>query len=267
MNGGPLDISVVGLLATAVLLVIPVAVSLWLRLGLVRSMLFSALRMAVQLALMAFYLGYLFRWDNAGINLAWMGVMLAVAAGTVVKRSGLKARPFILPVFASQVAGVLTILLYFNRLVLNLDAVLSARYFLVVGGMLVGNSLRGNVIGLSNFYQAIRRNEARYLAHLSLGASVAEATAPYLRQALLAALNPTIASMATMGIVWLPGMMTGQMLGGASPLTAIQYQVAIMVSIFVLGCGTVLLSILMTRRRSFDDFGRLRAEWLKPSKD
>jgi len=261
MNG-PLDITLWGMAAAALLILVPLAVSFYLKLGLTRTMLFSALRMAVQLVFMAFYLSFLFKLDNHWVNAGWMAVMLAVAAGTVVKRSGLSARLFALPVFASLVFSVSLTLLYFNAMILHLDQVLAARYFLVIGGMLLGNSLRGNVIGLSSFYQSIQRNEARYLTHISLGASLSEATVPYLRQALKASLNPTMASMATMGIVWLPGMMTGQMLGGTNPMAAIKYQVAIMFSIFMLGCSTILLSIFLTRRRSFDGYGRLKAHVL-----
>lgn len=261
MNG-PQDISFWGMAATAVLILIPVAVSLYFKLGLARTIVVSALRMAVQLVLMAFYLSYLFKWDNHWVNAGWMAVMLAVAAGTVVKRSRLSAKYFALPVFGSLVLSVTMTLVYFNAMILRLDSVLAARYFLVIGGMLLGNSLRGNIIGLSNFYQAISRNEARYLTHITLGASLSEATAPYLREALTASLNPTIASMATMGIVWLPGMMTGQMLGGANPMTAIKYQVAIMLAIFMLGSSTILLSIFFTRSRSFDGYGRLKAHVL-----
>ncbi|MCK5145433.1 ABC transporter permease [bacterium] len=257
MNG-PVDVSIAGLFAAVVLLVIPLALSLYLKLGLTKSILISTGRMGIQLTLMAFYLTYLFELDNHLVNISWMLVMLSVAAGTVIKRSGLNYKLFALPLFISLVCTVIPMLYYFNKLILGLDGVFAARYFLVIGGMLLGNSLRGNVIALSNYYQAIKRNELRYLSHICLGASVTEACAPYLRQAIKAALNPSIASMATMGIVWLPGMMTGQMLGGASPMTAIKYQVVIMLAIFVLACSTIIISIFLTMRKSFDGYGRLR---------
>ena len=72
--------------------------------------------------------------------------------------------------------------------------------------------------------------------------------------------------MATMGIVFLPGMMTGQILGGAAPLTAIRYQIAIMVSIFAIGSLTVTLTILMSLRISFDGYGLPRPALFRKQK-
>ena len=95
---------------------------------------------------------------------------------------------------------------------------------------------------------------------LSLGASHHEAFLPYLRDSLQIALRPTLAAMATMGIVALPGMMTGVILGGASPEVAIKYQIMIMIAIVVSTMASVVLTILLTRRICFTRYGTLREE-------
>jgi putative ABC transport system permease protein len=69
-----------------------------------------------------------------------------------------------------------------------------------------------------------------------------------------------VARTATIGLVSLPGMMTGQMLGGAQPMTAIMYQIAIMIAIFTGTAITVLTAILLTRPMAFDEFGLLRQD-------
>jgi putative ABC transport system permease protein len=69
--------------------------------------------------------------------------------------------------------------------------------------------------------------------------------------------------MATVGIVFLPGMMTGQIIGGSSPLTAIEYQIAIMISIYVTTLVNVLLGILIMMYRGFDEYGIFRKDMLK----
>ena len=81
-----------------------------------------------------------------------------------------------------------------------------------------------------------------------------------MRDAMLAAMRPSLASMATIGIVFIPGMMTGQILGGATPMTAIKYQIAIMVSIFVLLNVAVLLTVRIALKPCFDEFGMLKAD-------
>jgi putative ABC transport system permease protein len=260
---GPQEISNISLLVCAALLILPLLLSILIRLKLIRETLFAAVRMSVQLFLMAIYLNYLFQWNNGLINSLWLLVMILVATFSVIKNSDLNRRIFLIPVFLSLTISVVFVLFYFNGLILRLEDILEAKYFIVIGGMLLGNSLRGNIIGISNFYKEMRRNEERYLYHLSTGATVLEASMPYLRNSLIAALKPNIASMATMGIVFIPGMMTGQILGGSAPITAIKYQIAIMITIFVIVSLTVTLTTLFTIRISFNDLGLLKPDVFK----
>jgi len=118
--------------------------------------------------------------------------------------------------------------------------------------------LNSTIIGISHYYEAIRKENKRYLYLLSLGADQQEALLPFFREALRAAMRPFIANMATMGIVSLPGMMTGQMLGGADPETAIKYQIAIVLAIFTALTISVALSIYFTSRQAFDEYGILK---------
>ena len=84
-----------------------------------------------------------------------------------------------------------------------------------------------------------------------------EATLPFLRDAFQSALAPTVATIATIGLVSLPGMMTGVILGGANPMTAIKYQIAIMLAILSGTAITVFLAIRMTMKNSFTPYGML----------
>ena len=142
-------------------------------------------------------------------------------------------------------------MLYFNYFVINLQNLFEAKYLVVIGGMLLGNSMRGNIIGTDNFYNSIISNEKRYLYHLAHGASQFEALLPYIRKSLIASFSPTIATMMTVGIVSLPGMMTGQMLGGSSPMLAIKYQIAIMVAIFASTTASVTSIIFYHNQNQF----------------
>jgi putative ABC transport system permease protein len=98
------------------------------------------------------------------------------------------------------------------------------------------------------------------MTYLMLGASLREAVRPYLRDAIKAAVNPSVATMATMGIVSLPGMMTGQILGGAMPTTAIKYQIGIMICIFTAMVVAALVNILLSLPVAFDDHQRLKED-------
>ncbi|MFP4064295.1 MAG: ABC transporter permease [Bacteroidales bacterium] len=257
MEAAP-DISIIRLLAAFGLLAVPVALSLFMKLGIVRQLFISAGRMTGQLFLMGILLVYLFRWDNPWLNIAWVIVMMFFACFAAMVNSKISFRHFFAPVFLSYFAGAGLVLLFFNIVVIDYENVFTARLMVVVGGMLLGNSLNGTVIGISNYYKSIREDNKRYLYLLSLGANQQEALLPYFRDAMLAAMRPFLANMATMGIVSLPGMMTGQILGGADPQTAIKYQIAIVLAIFASLTISVGLSIYFSSGRAFDDYGILK---------
>lgn len=254
------EISNLALFLCSLLLVIPFIISIIFKLGIIKSALTSVARMAVQLLLIAIFLKYLFQYNNPLVNILWLVIMIAVATFNVTRKINVKLKVFLLPIFISFIASTFFVVFYFNIFILNLGNVVDARFLIVIGGMLLGNSLRGDIIGIDNFYRMIKRNENRYLYNLSLGATIMEALSPYFKESLVSALQPTIATMATMGIVFLPGMMTGQILGGVSPVLAIKYQIAIMIAIFVSTTIAINLTILLTIRTCFNPYGLLRKE-------
>ena len=206
---------------------------LWLLgLRLSRDIAVSILRMSIQLALVGIYLKMLFDLNHPWLNGLWILMMLVVADLSILKRAGLKARYFALATFMAIASSILFSTAYLVILVIQPTHYYDARYIVPLAGMILGNCLQGNVIALERFYSALRKNENEYATFLMLGASRWEAVLPYFRDAIKAAINPTIAGMATMGLVSLPGMMTGQILGGSEPWLAVKYQIAIMICIF-----------------------------------
>ena len=255
MNSTP--IHTWGLVAGYGLLIIPLAILLWMRIPLVGRLLVGAIRMTVQLLLVGFYLQFVFKLNNPWLNVVWVLVMIMVADISVIRGAGLRIQRLVWPLSIALLIGIFVPLLYFLAVILHFQNLFEARFIIPIGGMILGNCLRANIIGVRRFYQSIRQGEKLYCQRLADGATLAEATRPYLRTALEEALSPTLATMATIGIVSLPGMMTGVILGGADPMTAIRYQIAIMIAIFTGTSITILLGILTTRRVAFDSFGML----------
>lgn len=260
MNDGAPDLSYFSLAAAMLLLGIPVAFSLAFRLGLVKETLIAAVRMVIQLVFAGVYLTWLFEWDHPALNLLWLFVMMGVAALTTVQKSQLKLKEILMPVCVSTLVATMTIVIYFNAFIVKLENLLEARYLVVIGGMVLGNSLSGNIVALTHYYESLRNREDRYLFRLGNGATPFEAMKPFFRKAATRSLKPTLAGMATIGIVSLPGMMTGQMLGGSSPLVAIKYQIAIMVAILAAVSLGVGLAIWLSSRKAFSPYGTLRRE-------
>ncbi len=254
------DISFASLGLAAILFVVPLIASRVYGLGLSRPLFWATVRMSVQLALIGVFLKYLFIWNHPVLNVLWLTVMILVAVASAVKDSAMRLRVVLWPVFAAFFFSTMLIVLFLNTLVIRIDRVFDARYLVVLGGMLLGNSLRGNIIGITSFYQQIRKDTKRFFYTLGLGASLDEALRPYFRASIQLALKPTIAAMATMGIVSLPGMMTGVILGGTSPDVAIKYQIMIMIAIVVSTVSSVVLTIDLTRRVCFSPNGALRTD-------
>ena len=221
------------------------------------------LRMTLQLSLIGIYLKTLFELNNPWLNSAWILVMLIVADFTILHRSGLKARYFALATLTAVGLSILLSTGYLVFLVIQPTQFYDARYIVPLAGMILGNCMQGNVIALERFYSTVRKNEHEYLTYLMLGATRSEALRPYFRQAIKAAINPTIANMTTMGLVSLPGMMTGQILGGSEPWVAVKYQIAIMIAIFTSSTLAMIVNLRLSTNIAFTEFDVLNEELIR----
>lgn len=255
-----IDISLLNMGYLYILVFLPLLLLLREGTNIIKDALFSILRMSIQLGLVGFYLTWLFKLNNPWLNVLWILVMICVAASTTLKRANLSGRKFFLPVFAGTSVAVGGTTAFFILLVVRPDSWFDARYLIPLCGMIMGNSLRANVITLERFYSGIRDENKNFTTYLMLGADLHEAVRPFLHRALKSALNPVIANMATIGLVALPGMMTGQMLGGSVPLTAIKYQIAIMLAIFTGESLAAILNLKLSIRKAFTPFDILRTD-------
>jgi putative ABC transport system permease protein len=252
-----IDISWYGMAIIYSLLLIPVLLFRFFGLPLNRGLLSGALRMTVQLTLVGLYLGYIFRLNNLLVNCAWLFVMITVATTHTIRSAHLSIRHFFAGSFIATFSGTAILLGIFVVVVIRPDPVFDARYLIPIGGMLLGNCLRSNILTLERFFSSLQKNRKEYQTSLSLGATTFEAALPFARDAFKAAITPTVSTMATMGLVSLPGMMTGQLLGGAVPQVAIKYQIAIMICILTASAITATLNIFLGIRFGFDDYGNV----------
>ena len=138
-----------------------------------------------------------------------------------------------------------------------------APYLIPIMGMMLGNSMRANILSLERLYSSIRKNEKEFLTYLLMGATLTEAVTKYMREAIRPAFTPILATMTTLGLVSLPGMMTGQILGGTSPLIAIKYQIGVMMAIFAAIFISCFINVFLTMRVAFNDYQVLRKDIFK----
>lgn len=254
---GTIDISYFHLLIGLLLLIIPIYFLRKYKTGLVNATVIGTARMIVQLFLIGMYLKYLFLWDKPWINFLWVVIMVFVAGQTALARTELKRGILLIPISVGFLCSATVVGLYFLGIVLQLDNIFSAQYFIPIFGILMGNMLSSNVIALNTFYSGLKREEQMYRYLLGNGATRQEAQAPFIKQAIVKAFSPLIANIAVMGLVALPGTMIGQILGGSSPNVAIKYQMMIMVITFTASMLSLMITIKLASRKSFDAYGKL----------
>ncbi|NDV82600.1 ABC transporter permease [Bacteroides sp. 51] len=254
---GTIDISYSSLLIGLLLLILPVYYLWKFKTGLVKATVIGIFRMIIQLFFIGIYLRYLFLWDNPFVNFLWVIIMIMVASQTSLSRTQIKSKILFIPISVGFLVSVVLIGMYFLVAVLQLENPFSAQYFIPIFGILMGNMLSSNVIALNTFYSGLQREQQLYYYLLGNGATRQEAQAPFIRQAIIKAFSPLIANIAVMGLVALPGTMIGQILGGSSPHVAIKYQMMIIVITFTASMLSLMITISIASRKSFDPYGKL----------
>lgn len=245
----------------ALLLVVNGAISVALRLRLERSLLIAGVRTVLQLLLVGLVLEWVFRLDRWYVVTGLACLMTLIAGVTAASRSprrypGIRINT-IVSVWAS--AWMVTAFALF-AVMQGIDKWYQPQYAIPLLGMVLGNTLNGISVGLNTFTEALvtRRDQVESL--LALGATRWEAARAPARHAVRTGLIPIINSMMVVGIVSLPGMMTGQLVSGMAPVQAVKYQIVIMfliASATALGTvGIVLLSYLRLFNRDHQFLSR-----------
>jgi putative ABC transport system permease protein len=245
-------ISYWGIFYLALLIVPTLYINYLLDIQMNKKIVISVVRMIVQLSLVGFYLQYIFKINNKFLNVLYILIMMFVASISISNSTKLKQKKLYFPIYMSMIIPNLFMVFFFNFVVIRLNNIFDARYIITIGGMLLGNVLSGDIVGVNSFFKDIEENKNVINYDLSLGATLLQAIKPYIKNALTASIRPTVSSMATIGLVSLPGMMTGQILGGSVPFEAIMYQIAIMIAIYVTRYINILMSIIVLNKYIFD---------------
>jgi putative ABC transport system permease protein len=234
------------------------AISAALQLGLHKQLLWGAVRTFAQLTLMGYVLTYLFELNNPWVVLLYVLFMTAVATRTATQRSSHKERYPSDMAFVSLLASTFLVGAIVVGLILSPHPWYSARVVIPITGMILGNSMNGIGLALERLYDEVRLRQGEVEELLSFGATPWEAIRQCARTALATAMKPTINSLMVVGLVSLPGMMTGQILAGADPRQAVRYQIVVMLMIaaaVAIGC---LALVGLSYKRLFTSESALR---------
>ncbi len=236
-SAGALSISDGRLALSALLILVNVGLSAALRLGLSRSLLLASVRMVVQLLLVGFVLEWLFRQDQAPLIVLVGAAMAMIAGVSAVQRTRQRFAGIYLNSLVSVMASSALVTGLAVSGLIRPQPWYNPQYLIPLLGMVLGNTLNGISLGLDRFMEGLRSGRDQVETDLALGATRWEACQAVVRDAIRVAMIPTINSMMVMGLVSLPGMMTGQILQGAAPAAAVRYQIVIL---FMIASATAL---------------------------
>ena len=255
----PQDIAV-----ASVLVLLDAGLSVMLRIGIHRQILWAALRMVVQLVAVGYLLRFIFALNSPLATFAIVIVMAVIAAREIAVRprrrfKGINgyALTTITVFLATFVTGGLAL-----STAIRPQPWFDPRYAIPLVGIILGSVLNAGSITLDNLLGTLQRERPAIEAQLGLGATFREATKPLLRQSVRRGLLPIINQMSAAGIITLPGIMTGQILAGMDPVDAVKYQILL---IFLLAgaSGIAALTVAsLALSRLTDDRQRLRLDRL-----
>jgi len=216
-----------------------------------KELIISSIRMTVQLILTGYILTYIFANPHPLVTIAIIILMECFATYTVYKKFKGKLSKKLKRIIAfSMGIGTISCLLYFLLIVIRINPWYDPQYFIPIAGMLIGNSMTGISLGVKSLLEGMTTQKNLVEEALTLGATPQMATKNIINKTFDAAIMPTLNTMLGMGIIFLPGMMTGQILSGTAPTTAVTYQIAIMLGIL----GAVSLPVITMLQLGYRSF-------------
>ncbi|MCC3357188.1 ABC transporter permease [Bacillus sp. REN16] len=230
--------STLGLAIALIFVLIPIFLSKTFNLGLEKDTTIAVIRSIIQLFAVGYILKFVFETESL-IYIFLMVVVMIVAATQNARKKGKAIKGITWKIAATLIfMEVLTqaILLGFKI------TPATAQYIIPISGMVVGNSMVLAILFLNRFTAEVDTHQEQTELILSLGGTPKQAIHTQLITSIKASMIPTIESQKTIGLVQLPGMMSGQIIAGASPIQAVQFQLLVL---FLLLTTAAVTSIML----------------------
>ncbi|WP_420644433.1 ABC transporter permease [Candidatus Leptofilum sp.] len=232
-------------LAALALVLFAAIISRWQAVNLERQMLIATARAFVQLIAIGFALDLIFAADHPLAIFLIIAVMVSIAGYTSGKRATGVPQAHRVALTAISIGASLTLGLLIGLRIFQF----TAQETIPIAGMVIGNSMNVCTLVMRRIQDEIEAKRAEIEAALALGATGRQAVAPYLKIALQSGMTPIIDSTKTVGLIQLPGAMTGMILAGASPLEAVQLQIIVMYMLIGAAAFTGLAAAWFTHRQ------------------
>jgi len=246
--------SVLSLTMASSLVLISIFISYYQKIGIEKEIIIGTIRAVVQLTIVGYILHYIFSANNVLFTLAMVTLMIVVAGNNASKRGKEIPKVFYFITFSIALSATITI----SLLILFGNIHFIPQEVIPVSGMIIGNSMVASGLAISRLKDDIKNKSEELEVYLSLGATSRQAAQKIIKTSIKTGMIPTVDSMKTLGIVQLPGMMTGLILGGVDPINAVKYQIMVtfmLASTVAISCFTV---TFLTYRTFFTKQHQLR---------
>ncbi len=233
------------------------------KLGLENTLLIGTLRTFVQLTLMGYVLTWFFDQQHWAFMLMLLFLMILIASYEGTRRQK-KEIPYFFPaMFVALLSSAVLILGTILLFILDVKPWYSPYAAIPIGGMIIGNGLNSTALTANRFVGELKHREKEIETLLALGATPKQAVFDAMKASIHAALIPNINAMMTVGLVQLPGVMTGQILAGIDPIIAVRYQIMIMYMWFTTATLANMIMLAIVYRQYFTSKLQLRSELLR----
>ena len=230
-----------------VLVLLAIVISRYWRIPVAKDMAFGSVRAFAQLVAVGYALKFIFDLKSPWLILLALMVMITVGAHAAAGRIKDVKRPFLITVTAMTVGSLVTIGIMLGARIISFEA----RYIIPLGGMIIGNSMNASALSADRISSDLKSNRLAIESSLALGKSWRVASAKYIRNSATAGMMSMLNFMKTVGIVALPGAMTGMILAGAEPLEAVLFQIVVAYMLLSAVTITSVMAVELTVRRFF----------------
>ncbi|HCV3884360.1 TPA: iron export ABC transporter permease subunit FetB [Staphylococcus aureus] len=225
---------------TALLLVIPIIISYKEGLHIIKDLIVATVRAVVQLIILGFLLHYIFKINDKWLLVLCVFVIIVNASWNTISRSSPVMHHVFLISFVAIFVGTA---LPLAGTIATGAIQFTANEVIPIGGMLANNGLIAINLAYQNLDRAFVQDGTNIESKLSLAATPKLASKGAIRESIRLAIVPTIDSVKTYGLVSIPGMMTGLIIGGVPPLQAIKFQLLV---VFIHTTATIMSALIAT---------------------
>ncbi|MBT4034109.1 MAG: iron export ABC transporter permease subunit FetB [Candidatus Marinimicrobia bacterium] len=236
------------------------------KLGLENTLLIGTLRTFVQLTLMGYVLTWFFDQQHWAFMLMLLFIMIVIASYEGTRRQKNEIPHFFPAMLVALLSSAILILGTILLFILDVEPWFSPYAAIPIGGMIIGNGLNSTALTANRFVGELKHREKEIETLLALGATPKLAVYDSMKASIHAALIPNINAMMTVGLVQLPGVMTGQILAGIDPIIAVRYQIMIMYMWFTTATLANMIMLAIVYRQYFTSKLQLRRELLREKK-